>query len=146
MGLRGLHPRKVSDAFTQAGYAHRHVCADLDLHQFTRVNTAKGKWAFLDNLLTVKADPSAADSDVSALPGPSPVPMVQMATSKGAVAAGSKEGLMQMPRMEVSELEQLVRTTAAEVIGEELSADGSHFTASGTVEKARMRSPELVPE
>ena len=131
MGLQGLPPQQVSDAFLQAGYAPRHVSARLLLSQFTKVNTAKSKWALLDDLLTTSA---------TALPIPAPQPIpAEHTTSTSAMVAASLAGEgVQVPQMAVADIEQVVRRTAAEILGEELSGDGrfasSHIDSLAAVE------------
>ena len=133
MGLQGLPAHQVSEAFKQAGYAPRHVTAHLLLPQFTKVNTVKGKWALLDDLLTTAVDihPSYGPAVSAHLPDHMPSPHgTGMSTT---VAEG-----VQVPHMGITEIEQLVRSTAAVVIGEELSSDGrfasSHFDSLAAVE------------
>ena len=134
MGLQGLPAHQVSEAFTKAGYAPRHVSAHLLLPQFTKVNTVKGKWALLDDLLTTAVDihsSSGPDPVSSHLPAHN---ILSQATREGITVAQG----VQVPQMGILEIEQLVRSTAAVVIGEELSSDGRfaslHFDSLAAVE------------
>ena len=143
MGLQGLPPQQVSEGFSQAGYAPRHVSARLMLSQFTKVNTAKGKWALLANLLTTPIDPThtaGPPSDASThssniLSASTPIRIQPSGGSPG-VTSTAKDA--SAPCMGTAEIEQLVRRAAAEVLGEEMSADGrfasSHFDSLAAVE------------
>ncbi len=140
MGLQGLPPKQVSDAFQQAGYAPRHVSARLMLSQFSKVNTAKGKWALLDNLMTTSSDTDATASfsaDSSRI-SPGLQTAKDVLSSGGGGLSSFVADAIPAPRMGMADIEQLVRRTAAEALGEEMSSDGrfasSHFDSLAAVE------------
>lgn len=56
LGLHALHPSEARAAFDAGGCAPQHVRVQLDLAKFTKINQARGRWRFLDQLLTVPAD------------------------------------------------------------------------------------------
>jgi hypothetical protein len=55
IGLQPLAPRFVLTAFQRFGYGDRQIRVGLQLSQFRAVNTAKGRWLFLDHALEVKS-------------------------------------------------------------------------------------------
>lgn len=118
IGLQGLQPGDAYQAFNAAGYSPKLVRVLMDVGKFTKLNTVKGPWPFLDRLI---AEPAALPA--AAPLGPKPV------TSGAAKSA---------PGMTVDEIVRLVRSAAAEVLGEDLGAEGrfseGHFDSLSAVE------------
>ena len=117
----------------------RRVSAGLMLSQFAKVNTVKGKWALLDNLMTTLVDSAANISfSADAHDGLPAFATVNMISSDGMGQTSHTAEGVSATQMGIADIEQLVRRTAAEVLGEEMSADGqfasSHFDSLAAVE------------
>ncbi len=65
LGLHGLKPTQAYAAFAEAGYAPQIVRAGIAASRFRAVNTAKGPWAFLQQLTAAPTNSAAAGAAAS---------------------------------------------------------------------------------
>ena len=120
----GLHPLPLAAchaAFQSAGYAQRAVQARIAVSQFSKVNTAMGPWAFLDQLAHV---PIGAPSHHPVSTGQLPV----HAPDSSSAAAAARAAAAAAAAMPLQGVVQLVCAAASEVLGEDIGPEG-HFAA-----------------
>ena len=115
VGLSSLPPRTAVEAFNDAGYAPRTVRARISVLRFTKVNTVKGPWPFLDRLASSSADSApASDPFAAAFAAPQ---------ARGTAVAARRTP----PRAAISlvEVTALVQSAAETTLGEAVPLDGA---------------------
>lgn len=111
LGLRSLSAADVAPAFSGAGVLPQAIAARVSLASFAGVNTAQGRWALLDDLAAVPD--STAPSQLPLLPPP---------------PAGQRAAAL-APQQTSDDLQHIVRSAAAEVLGEDQPDGSGHFPA-----------------
>lgn len=116
VGLRLLDPSSLHEAFTKAGMLPVAGYARIDVQRFTQVNTAKGPWPFVEDLLMTAAEETSSPepeeqlSSKVAVEQPIPAPTPASNTT---------------PAMALESIQQSVHAVAQEILGDcELPGDG----------------------
>lgn len=115
IGLHPLSPPHCHKAFVESGAAISLVYVHMDIAKFSKVNTARGPWPFLNQLAHIRKQTQAD----RALP---PAPLAVIPAARAVQAAA------QAPAVPLETVVQMVRNAASEILREDIGADG-HFAA-----------------
>ena len=122
LGLHGLPPSEAFCAFAEAGYAPRGVRAGIAASRFRAVNTAKGPWSFIRQLM-------AAPATVNELPPAATGLLLEPHQEDFGAAAASAAAAAPAQQQVLSEAEVLAQVQAAaeEVVGADGLEAGGRF-------------------
>jgi acyl transferase domain-containing protein len=117
VGLRLLDPEAVSAAFKGSGVSPQLGWARINADRFTKVNTVKGPWKFLDELSMAPVALKTPTVKEVGLPAASP--------SVAGVQAAEQQG----PQLSLAAVEDSVRSVAIEILGEGVIDSTGQFPA-----------------